>query len=156
MTKIRLEPGFYQSHSSIQRDAEARRPSELRTDMDADNQDFSEELESCPRPGFKTRFGQISRRMGLDGGLSRSEITSLYEAAFLAALCNISFNGLGGCGGVIRPEREPARRKLEQAFMDARDNFFGCPGWKSLSPKRKKSIQAVFLTVLVSEENLAF
>lgn len=124
--------------------------------MDADSQDFSEELESCSRPGFKTRFGQISRRLGLDGGLSRSEISRLYEAAFLAALCNISFNGLGGCGGIIRPEKEATRRRLEQAFMDARDNFFRCGGWKTLPSARKKSIQAVFLTVLVTEENLAF
>lgn len=124
--------------------------------MDAESQDFSEELESCSRPGFKTRFGQISRRMGLNGGLNRSEITCLYEAAFLAALCNISFNGLGGCGGVIRPEKEATRRRLEQAFMDARDTFRSCAGWQALPAARKKSIEAVFLTVLVSEENFAF
>lgn|SRR5690242_8367992 len=124
--------------------------------MDTNSQDFSEELESCSRPGFKTRFAQISRRMGLNGGLDRSELACLYEAAFLAALCNISFNGLGGCGGVIRPEKEATRRRLEQAFMDARDNFFGCSGWRTLPAARKKSIEAVFLTVLVAEENFAF
>jgi hypothetical protein len=124
--------------------------------MDTDSQNFSEELESCSRPGFKRRFGQIFRRMRLEGGLNRAEISCLYEAAFLAALCNISFNGLGGCGGVIRPEKEATRRRLEQAFMDSRDNFFKCPGWKALAPARKKSIQAVFLTVSVAEENFAF
>ena len=124
--------------------------------MDTDSQNFSEELESCSRPGFKRRFAQIFRRLRLEGGLNRAEISCLYEAAFLAALCNISFNGLGGCGGVIRSEKEATRRRLEQAFMDSRDNFFQCQGWKALPPARKKSIQAVFLTVLVAEENFAF
>ena len=123
--------------------------------MKSDGQDFSEELESCSRQGFKSRFGKICRRMGLDGGLSRGELSCLYEAAFLAALCNISFNGLGGCGGVIKPERESARRRLEQVFMDARENFFHCPGWQALPDTRQKSIQAIFLTVLVADENLA-
>lgn len=144
----------YAIHSRSQR-RPAWSPFELQKFMDANSQDFSEELESCSRPGFKTRFGQISRRMGLNGGLGRSELASLYEAAFLAALCNISFNGLGGCGG-IRPEKEATRRRLEQAFMDARDNFFSCAGWKALPAARKKSIEAIFLTVLVSEENFAF
>jgi len=124
--------------------------------MDADSQDFSEELESCSRPGFKDRFSQIFGRLGLEGGLKPGEVSRLYEAAFLAALCNISFNGLGGCGGVIKPEKETTRCRLEQAFMDARDNFFRCAGWKSLPPARKKSIRAIFLTVLVAEENFAF
>lgn len=123
--------------------------------MKSDGQDFSEELESCSRQGFKSRFGQICGRMGLDGGLSRSELSRLYEAAFLAALCNVSFNGLGGCGGVIKPERESTRRRLEQAFMNARENLFHCPGWQALPHARQKSIQAVFLTVLIAEENLA-
>jgi hypothetical protein len=39
--------------------------------------------------------------------------------------------------------------------MDARDNFYRCAGWKALPPARKKTIQAIFLTVLVAEENLA-
>ena len=123
--------------------------------MDADSQDFYEELASCPRTGFKGKFTQVSRRMGLNGGLDRSELCRLYEAAFLAALCNISLNGLGGCGGVIKPEREPTRRRLEQAFLDACHNFYRCPGWKALPPARKKSIQSIFLAVAVAEENLA-
>ena len=123
--------------------------------MDADSQDFFEELESCPRTGFRGKFGQLSRRMGLKNGLNRNELSRLYEAAFLGALCNISFNGLGGCGGEINPDKEPTRCRLEQAFMDARDNFYRCAGWKTLPATRKKSIQAIFLTVQVSEENLA-
>jgi hypothetical protein len=123
--------------------------------MDSDSQDFSEELENCSRTGFKGKFGQLARRMGLRSGLNRSELSRLYEAAFLGALCNISFNGLGGCGGEISPEKEPTRRRLEQAFMDARDNFCSCSGWKALPVGRKRQIRAIFLTVLVADENLA-
>lgn len=122
--------------------------------MDADSQDFSEELENCSRTGFKGKFGQLSRRMGLKSGLNRSDLSRLYEAAFMAALCNISFNGLGGCGGEISPEKEHTRRRLEQAFMDARYNFYRCAGWKRLPAVRKKMIEGIFLTVLVFEENL--
>ena len=93
--------------------------------------------------------------MGLNNGLNRSDLSCLYEAAFLAALCNISFNGLGGCAGEIRPEKELTRCRLEQSFMDARDNFYRSAGWKSLKPAQKKSIKSIFLSVLVSEENLA-
>ena len=123
--------------------------------MEDDRQDFFEELTSCSRSSFKTKFGRTARRLGLNAGLKREDLSRLYEAAFLAALCNISFNGLGGCGGAIKPEKEPTRRRLEQAFMDARENFHRSPGWKTLAAARKKSIEAVFLTVLVDEENLA-
>jgi len=123
--------------------------------MDADSQDFFEELTSCSRTGFKAKFGRTARRLGLSEGLTRSELSRLYEAAFLAALCNISFNGLGGCDGEIRPEKEPTRRKLEQAFMDACDNFYRSNGWKVLGAARKKSIRSIFLSVSIAEENLA-
>lgn len=123
--------------------------------MDADSQEFFEELASCSRTGFKTKFGRVARRLGLTLGLNRIELSRLHEAAFLAALCNISFNGLGGCGGEIKPEKEPTRCRLEQAFMDACENFYCSPGWKTLKPAQKKSIQTVFLSVSVSEENLA-
>ena len=124
--------------------------------MDAENQDFFEELASCPRAGFKTRFGRTLRRLGLNQGLDRKELMGLYEAAFLAALCNISFNGQGGCGGEIRPEKEPTRRRLEHAFMDACHNFYSCAGWKALKRNQKKSIQTIFLSVAVEAENLAY
>jgi hypothetical protein len=123
--------------------------------MEADSQDFFEDLSNCSREGFRSKFAQTSRRMGLKSGLNRDELSRLYEAAFMAALCNISFNGLGGCGGEIKPEKEPTRRRLEQAFMEAQDNFYRSVGWKTLPPSRKTSIQAAFLTVLVDEENLA-
>lgn len=123
--------------------------------MDCDNQDFSEELASCSRTGFKTKFGRVVRRLRLNECLNRNELSSLYEAAFLAALCNISFNGLGGCGGEIKPEKEFTRCRLEQCFMDARDHLHRCPGWGALKPAQKKSIRAAFLSVSIAEENLA-
>ncbi len=123
--------------------------------MDAESQDFFEELASCSRTGFKTKFGRTARRLGLNVGLNRNELYRLYEAAFLAALCTISFNGLGGCAGGIRPEKEPTRRKLEQAFMDACHNFYRSAGWKALPTPQKKSIRTIFLFVSVSEENLS-
>ena len=126
-----------------------------RRDMDGESQDFYEELSGCSRTGFRTKFSRVARRLGLSQGLNRSEMSRLYEAAFLAALCNISFNGLGGCGGEIRPENELTRCRLEQSFMDACDNFFSSPGWKALSASRKKSIRSVFLSVVVADENLA-
>jgi hypothetical protein len=123
--------------------------------MDNDSQEFFEELASCPRPAFRAKFGKIARRLRLNSGLNRSELSRLYEAAFLAALCNISFNGLGGCGGEIRPDKEATRCLLEQSFMDARHNFYRTPGWNALTAAKKKSIREAFLTVSVSEENLA-
>jgi hypothetical protein len=122
--------------------------------MDAESENFFEELESCPREGFKVSFGKAARRLGLNSVLKRSEVLRLYEAAFLAALCNISVNGLGACEGV-KPEKEATRCRLEQAFMDACQNFYECDGWKVLTMLKKKSIQRAFLTVSVNEENLA-
>jgi hypothetical protein len=122
--------------------------------MDSESHDFFEETANCSRLGFKSKFGKLARRLGLNVGLTRDELSRLYEAAWLGALCNISFNGLGGCDG-IRPEKEPTRCKLEQSFMDARNNFYRSVGWKNLSPGHKKSIQSVFLTILVDDENLA-
>lgn len=123
--------------------------------MDAESQDFFEELESCPREGFKAGFAKSARRLGLHGVLKRSELACLHEAAFLGALCNVSFNGLGVCEGVIKPEKEAIRCRLEQAFMYACHNFYKCAGWESLDPGKKKSIQRLFLRVVVNEENLA-
>jgi hypothetical protein len=87
--------------------------------------------------------------------LTAEEFNLLYEAAFYSTLCNIAFNGFGGCGGVISPERESTRIKLEQGFMEARDNFLACHGWKKMHAQAKRSVQQVFLNVSVLEENLA-
>ena len=123
--------------------------------MDADSPEFFEELTSCSRSSFKPKFDRTLRQLRLNPGLKQEEVARLREAALLAALCNISFNGLGGCAGEIRPEKEPTRRRLEYAFMDACNNFFLSPGWKKLPPAQKESVRNVFLTVVVEEENLA-
>ena len=79
----------------------------------------------------------------------------LYEAAFLAALCNIAINGLGGCGGRIKPEREPNRRRLEREFMAARDKLYATFGWQALPPLVRHPVQTVFPRISVNENNLA-
>jgi|SRR5579883_1380379 len=123
--------------------------------MESDSQDFFDELASCSRTGFKTKFSRDVRRLRLNESLNRSELASLQKAAFLAALCNISFNGLGGCEGEIRPENEPTRLRLEHSFMSAVHNFYQCPGWMNLKASQKQAIRAAFLTIEVNEANLA-
>jgi hypothetical protein len=70
-------------------------------------------------------------------------------------LCNIAINGLGGCGGRIKPEHEPNRRRLEREFMAARDKLYACAGWRALPPSVRHPIQIVFLRISVNEDNLA-
>ena len=123
--------------------------------MDADSFDFSDELTGCSREAFRAKFGRTARRLGLNNALKRVELSRLCEAAFLAALCNIALNGLGGYAGEIRPENESVRRDLEGAYMNACRNFYLSSGWKKLPAPKKEAIRAVFLTVLVEEQNLA-
>ena len=123
--------------------------------MEADGYEFSEELTGCSRQAFRTKFGRTARRLGLSNRLKREELNRLAEAAFLAALCNVALNGLGGCEGDIRPENEPVRRDLEGAYMNACQNFYASPGWGKLPAAQKESLRAVFLTVAVEERNLA-
>jgi hypothetical protein len=87
--------------------------------------------------------------------LDIDEVGLLYRAAFLARLCNIAFNGLGGCRDEIRPEKEPHRRKLEMDFMRARTALFASSGWQHLTAARKATVARVFLQVKVMDENLA-
>jgi len=86
--------------------------------------------------------------------LDREELSMLRHATFVATLCNIAFNGLGGCGGKISPSHEDTRMRLERKFMLARDVFCATPGWRGLSASEKDSIQRIFFTVLVAEQNL--
>jgi hypothetical protein len=104
---------------------------------------------------FERRFAKISRRLGLGNCLDSDELNLLYEAAFYATLCNIAFNGHGGCGGEIKADREFTRRRLEQDFMVVRERFFRSPGWTTLSKEIRGSVQRVFLDVFILEENLA-
>lgn len=123
--------------------------------MKTAGQNFLDHL-AGPRCGdFARRFSKISTKLGLGKTLMEHELGFLYEATFRATLCNIAFNGLGGCGGEILPEREMSRRNLEREFMAAREKLYDSAGWEVLSASVKGSIKNIFLRILVSEENLA-
>jgi hypothetical protein len=125
--------------------------------VNTDGENFLEELRgsTAHTSTFEGRFCRIATRLGLGVFLSRDELGSLYQAALDATLCNIAFNGKGGCNGKIRAQREPSRRRLEQAFMEARDRFFASAGWKALPQPEQCSVIRIFLTVFVDEDNLA-
>jgi hypothetical protein len=124
--------------------------------MKTDGHAFLEELGASLENtvSFDARFCRISARLGLGDRLDRYELNCLYQAAFQATLCNIAFNGLGGCAGEIHPDRELFRRNLEAQFMAARDRFFATEGWAYLPPSEKGPLLRTFLTVLVEENNL--
>ena len=122
--------------------------------MNIDGQTFLEQLASSPAKGFTPRFSRTSMRLGLGACLSGSELSLLHDAAFYATLCNIAFNGLGGCGGQIKPHREANRISLESRFMAAREQFLSCDGWHALSATQKESIHKIFLNIIVAENNL--
>jgi len=123
--------------------------------MWTDGQGFLERLVNTSPNKFDGKFAETSKQLGLGGLLTAEELNLLYEAAFYSTLCNIAFNGLGGCQGIIKPERESTRIKLEQGFMAARERFSASRGWKKLHAQAKGSIQRVFLNLSIFEENLA-
>lgn len=123
--------------------------------MKTDGKYFLETLANFPPNTFERCFSNLSLKLGLGSLLSHKELNLLFEAAFYATLCNLAFNGLGGCGGEIKPERETHRTCLEWSFMTARNRFFACKGWKALSTARQTSVRRLFLAVSVAEENLA-
>lgn len=96
-----------------------------------------------------------SRRLDIRTLFNKSELDALYRAAYYATLCNIAFNGLGGCQGQIKPERERNRIELEQTFMAARNDFYRTSGWKRLSTHLKTSVHRLYLLVAVAKERLA-
>jgi len=122
--------------------------------MKTDGQAFLEYMEGASMTRFELRFSRISMRLDLGAALDARELSLLYEAAFLATLCNISFNGLGGCEGEIKPDREFIRTLLEREYMRARSLFFGCKGIGGLSKSQRQSVQAIFLKVCVADQNL--
>lgn len=124
--------------------------------MRRDGQDFLDALAEFPPRTFESNFSRISRRLGLGRLLSGTELNSLYQAAFKAALCKIAFNGLGGCGGQIKPELERYRTKLENELMAARGALLETLGWNKLARAERNSIQQLFLNVQVTEENFAY
>ena len=116
---------------------------------------YLNELAGFPPKTFPSHFSSSATRLRLGTVLNRTELKWLYEAAFVAALCNIAINGLGGCDGIIKPERESNRRRLETEFMAARDKLYACPGWQALPPFVRLPIQRIFLRIYVNEDNLA-
>jgi hypothetical protein len=118
-------------------------------------EEYLKELGVFPPRTFPSHFSSSATTLRLGTVLDRTELKWLYEAAFLAALCNIAINGLGGCGGRIKPEHEPNRRRLEREFMAARDKLHACAGWKALPPFVRHPIQRIFLQIFVNEDNLA-
>ena len=123
--------------------------------MTTSSRDFLEMLADCAPNSFERRFAAISTRLVLGEALNGHDLGLLYDAALDAALCCIAFNGWGGCGGEIRPEREFNRIKLEREFMIARDKCFASAGWKALATSQQEAVQRIFLNVFVAEENLA-
>jgi hypothetical protein len=116
---------------------------------------YLEELAGFPPKTFPSHFASSATRLQLGTFLDRTELNWLYEAAYLAALCNIAINGLGGCSGIIKPERESNRRRLETEFMAARDKLYASAGWQALRPFVRHPVQRIFLRVFVNENNLA-
>src|SRR5664280_2893944 len=116
---------------------------------------YLDELAGFPLKTFPRHFSSRATRLHLGRALDRTELKWLYEAAFAATLCNIAINGLGGCDGRIKPEREPNRRRLEREFMAARDKLYAFAGWQALPPLDKQEIQSMFLRISVNEDNLA-
>jgi hypothetical protein len=108
-----------------------------------------------PALNFEMRFECAAAQLTLCQWLSEDELRQLCDAAFYARLCNIAFNGLGGCGGQIKPDREFNRIALERAFMRTCQVFWSCRGVKQLPEDRRSSIRRVFLAVSVAEENFA-
>jgi hypothetical protein len=87
--------------------------------MKTSGQRFLDQLGGPFPNGFERRFSRISTSLGLGAALDGNDLNSLWEATFCATLCNIAFNGLGGCCGEIKPEREANRITLEGDFMAA-------------------------------------
>lgn len=123
--------------------------------MQTDGQAFLEHILASSTNKFELRFTRIANRLDLGLTLDAKELSLLYEATFLATLCNLTLNGCGIFPSEGRPERETIRSMLEREFMGARDRFARCSGLKHLSESQRSSVESIFLKVFVSEENLA-
>jgi hypothetical protein len=121
-----------------------------------DGQEFLDQLSSAGPKGFESEFSRTAVRLGLGKALASEELDLLLKAAFLATLCHIAFNGLGGCANIIRPDREAHRSNLEHKFLQARDAFYATPGWQALPDYQSGPIERIFLSAFVTDENLAW
>lgn len=109
---------------------------------------------AASQSGFEKRFAALALRLGLANALTQAELQLLREAAWMATLCKISFNGQGGCGGRIKPEREPHRIQLEQAYMRACGAVYASRGWRALPDFTRDPVERILLRVLVLDANL--
>jgi hypothetical protein len=123
--------------------------------MKTDGQNYLDGLGDCSHNGFDRRFSKISISLGLGNNMIERELRLLFKATLYATLCNIAFNGLGGCDGQIKPGREAHRINLEHKYMVARDGWFESAGWDALPELTRESIRKIFLNVYVTEDNLA-
>jgi hypothetical protein len=123
--------------------------------MITDGQGFLDRLASSSSSGFEVNFANTATRHGFGLSLNCNELKLLCDAALCAAWCNIAFNGLGGCRGEIRSDREANRMILERKFMAARDEFCASVGWQRLAESAKESIRRIFLNIFVVGDNLA-
>jgi hypothetical protein len=96
----------------------------------------------------------LANRLTLPDYLSCSELSALRNAAYYAVLCRIAFNGLGGCGGEIKPHLECNRIRLEQRFMVEREKVLKSDGWRQLPAFTRESAEAILLNITISETNL--
>lgn len=123
--------------------------------MGNDGRKYLDQLADSTHNGFERRFSRISTRLALSDDLTEPELRLLYDATLYSTLCNIAFNGLGGCNGQIKPEREPHRISIERRHMLSRNKFYNSTGWKALPELKQASIRTIFLNVFVTVDNLA-
>ncbi len=122
--------------------------------MNADNHEFPGET-LYDQGKFEKLFSSVAAKLKLDEKLQQNELRLLRRAFFQAFVCNVAFNGLGGCQGKIRPDRELNRIRLEQTFMRARARLYACRGWQRLPCRARQRLEATLLRVEISEDNLA-
>jgi hypothetical protein len=123
-------------------------------DMKTKGQEYIEQLAGFPPRTFESKFSRIAAELHLATTMDKTELECLFTAALLAIWCNTAFNGLGGCGGIIKPDRETNRIRLEREFMAGCDRLYASAGWKALPPSVHNPIQARLLHVSVHEGNL--
>jgi len=90
-------------------------------------QQFLQQLAKFPSDTFEHYSSPVADLLRLGETMGAEDLGRLCDAAFLACLCNISFNGLGGCNGEIKPERERNRIKAQTEITNP-TAFMPCIG----------------------------
>lgn len=119
-------------------------------------QEFLQELGSLPPDTFESRFSRASTQLSLAETLTRNELSLLYEATYLAALCNQAINEPAEPIGKTSPDPEATRYALERDFMVAREILYASPGWQGLEEPERVTIDKVFLSVSIADDKLAW